>query len=71
MYLWSPIRKLIKNKFWEQISEEISILYGGSYNPGNIKEICRKKDVDKGCFRGSSLKEKYFEKNYLSCLIPV
>jgi len=28
------------------------------------KKIFRKKDVDKECFRDSSLKEKYFEKNY-------
>ena len=56
------IRKLIKNKFGEQISEEISILYGGSCKPGNAKEIFEKKDVDGGLIGGASLKAQNFEK---------
>ena len=56
------IRKLIKNKFGEQISEEISILYGGSCKPGNAKEIFEKKDVDGGLIGGASLKAQDFEK---------
>ena len=56
------IRKLIKNKYGEQISEEISILYGGSCKPGNAKEIFEKKDVDGGLIGGASLKAQDFEK---------
>jgi len=56
------IRKLIKDKFGEQISEEISILYGGSCKPGNAKEIFGKKDVDGGLIGGASLKVQDFEK---------
>jgi triosephosphate isomerase len=56
------IRKLIKSKFGEQISEEISILYGGSCKPGNAKEIFGKKDVDGGLIGGASLKAQDFEK---------
>ena len=56
------IRKLIKNKFGEKISEEISILYGGSCKPGNAKEIFGKKDVDGGLIGGASLKSQDFEK---------
>ena len=56
------IRKLIKNKFGEKISEEISILYGGSCKPGNAKEIFGKKDVDGGLIGGASLKAQDFEK---------
>ena len=56
------IRKLIKNKFGEKISEEISILYGGSCKPANAKEIFGKKDVDGGLIGGASLKAQDFEK---------
>ena len=56
------IRELIKNKFGEQISEGISILYGGSCKPSNAKEIFVKKDVDGGLIGGASLKAQNFEK---------
>ena len=56
------IRKLIKDKFGEKISENISILYGGSCKPGNAKDIFIKKDVDGGLIGGASLKAQDFIK---------
>ena len=56
------IRKIIKNKFGEEISEGISILYGGSCKPGNAKEIFGKKDVDGGLIGGAALKSDDFIK---------
>ena len=56
------IRKLIKDKFGEKISENISILYGGSCKPDNAKDIFEKKDVDGGLIGGASLKAQDFIK---------
>ena len=56
------IRKLIKDKFGEKISGNISILYGGSCKPGNAKDIFEKKDVDGGLIGGASLKAQDFIK---------
>ena len=56
------IRKLIKEKFGEKISGNISILYGGSCKPGNAKDIFEKKDVDGGLIGGASLKAQDFIK---------
>ena len=56
------IRKLIKDKFGEKISENISILYGGSCKPGNAKDIFEKKDVDGGLIGGAFLKAQDFIK---------
>ena len=56
------IRKIIKNKFGAKISDEISILYGGSVKPGNAKEIFGKKDVDGGLIGGAALKAADFIK---------
>ena len=56
------IRNLIKKKFGEEISESMTILYGGSCKPGNAKEIFGKKDVDGGLIGGAALKANDFEK---------
>ena len=40
--------------------EEISILYGGSCNPKNAKELFANKDVDGGLIGGASLKADEF-----------
>jgi triosephosphate isomerase (TIM) len=49
------IRSVISGKFEKNISENISILYGGSCNPGNAKSIFSQKDVDGGLIGGASL----------------
>lgn len=54
------IRKTISQKFGEDISTEVSILYGGSVKPANAEEIFTKEDVDGGLIGGASLKAEDF-----------
>ena len=53
------IRTHLKAKYGK-VSDEISILYGGSVNPGNAKELFRQTDVDGGLVGGASLQEEGF-----------
>lgn len=50
------IRTEINKKYGQEISEAIVILYGGSCNPQNAKELFACKDVDGGLIGGASLK---------------
>jgi triosephosphate isomerase len=54
------IRKIIAEKFGEQIAGGVSILYGGSCKPGNAKELFANEDVDGGLIGGASLKAEDF-----------
>lgn len=54
------IRSLIEQKYNATIAQEISILYGGSVNPGNAKELFAKEDVDGGLVGGAALKVDSF-----------
>lgn len=54
------IRTEINKKYGKEISESISILYGGSCNPENTKELFSCIDVDGGLIGGSSLKANDF-----------
>ena len=54
------IRSVISGKFGKQISESISILYGGSCSPSNAKSIFSQPDVDGGLIGGASLNAKDF-----------
>ena len=54
------IRSLIINKYGNLIAEEITILYGGSCNAKNAKELFANKDVDGGLIGGASLKSEDF-----------
>lgn len=49
------IREVITQKYGADISESISILYGGSVKASNAKEIFSEKDVDGGLVGGASL----------------
>jgi len=49
------IRKTIAEAYNNAISENVTILYGGSVKPGNAKEIFSKPDVDGGLIGGASL----------------
>lgn len=53
------IRKVLAEKFGS-LAEQTVILYGGSANPGNAKELFSKKDVDGGLIGGASLKADDF-----------
>ncbi len=54
------IRSLIKEKYGDDIAENTTILYGGSCNPGNAKELFANPDVDGGLIGGASLKANDF-----------
>ncbi len=54
------IRKVIKNKYGEEAAESTTILYGGSCNAANAKELFSQADVDGGLIGGASLKAEDF-----------
>lgn len=54
------IRKLINNKWGDDASESVRILYGGSMKPDNAQELLSQPDVDGGLIGGASLKEDSF-----------
>jgi triosephosphate isomerase len=54
------IRSEISKKYGKEISEQIPILYGGSCNSNNAKEIFACLDVDGGLIGGASLKAGEF-----------
>lgn len=56
------IRGLIKDKYGEEVANEVSILYGGSVKGENAKEIFSKEDIDGGLIGGASLKIEDFSK---------
>lgn len=56
----AALRNVFAKKYGKEIAEGISILYGGSCNAANAKEIFGKPDVDGGLIGGASLKAKDF-----------
>ena len=55
------IRDIIAEKYGKEIADNTSILYGGSANPGNAKELFSNPDVDGGLIGGASLKAADFK----------
>ncbi len=49
------IRKVLSNKYGEDVANSISILYGGSVKAANAEEIFSQSDVDGGLVGGASL----------------
>lgn len=49
------IRSVLEGKYGKEIAENTSILYGGSCNASNAKELFSNKDVDGGLIGGASL----------------
>lgn len=56
------IRNLISEKYDAEIANSISILYGGSCNSQNARELFACEDVDGGLIGGASLKPEEFAK---------
>ncbi len=56
----SMIRSLLSERFSPVMAESCRILYGGSVNPGNVKELMSEKDIDGGLIGGASLKADGF-----------
>jgi len=49
------IRKIVADKYNQEVANNVSILYGGSVKPSNAKEIFSKEDVDGGLIGGAAL----------------
>jgi triosephosphate isomerase len=56
------IRSLIRNKYGDDIANNIIIQYGGSVNPGNVKELMAMPDIDGCLVGGASLTADSFSK---------
>jgi triosephosphate isomerase len=56
------IRKIIEQKFGNEIAQNVTILYGGSVKPDNSKELFAQPDVDGGLIGGASLDTEDFYK---------
>jgi triosephosphate isomerase (TIM) len=54
------IRQHLASKFGQAVADSISILYGGSVNAANAKELFSCSDVDGGLVGGASLKSREF-----------
>ncbi len=54
------IRKHIAGKYGQPVADSISIVYGGSVNAANAKELFANADVDGGLVGGASLKSREF-----------
>ena len=54
------IRKTIADKYGKEVADNCSILYGGSCNASNAKELFSNPDVDGGLIGGASLKVDTF-----------
>ena len=54
------LRGHLAGKFGKEVADEIAILYGGSCNPANAKELFACPDVDGGLIGGASLKARDF-----------
>ncbi len=55
------IRQTLAAKYGQEVADNCSILYGGSCNPGNAKELFANPDVDGGLIGGASLKAADFK----------
>jgi triosephosphate isomerase (TIM) len=56
------IRGLIAENYGKQVADDLSILYGGSCNAQNARELFSQPDVDGGLIGGASLKAEDFLK---------
>jgi triosephosphate isomerase len=54
------IRSLVRDKYGNSVSDNMTILYGGSCKPSNAAEIFSNPDVDGGLIGGASLKKDDF-----------
>jgi triosephosphate isomerase len=54
------IRSLLRETYANSVADNCSILYGGSCNPKNAKELFEQEDVDGGLIGGASLKAEDF-----------
>ena len=56
------IREQVRSILGDSVADEVIILYGGSVNSGNAKELFETSDIDGGLVGGASLKADEFAK---------
>ena len=56
----SYVRRLLKEKFGDDVAVKVPILYGGSVKPDNIGELMKKPNIDGALVGGASLKAETF-----------
>lgn len=56
------IRRVIGNTFGKEVAKDLRIQYGGSMNPGNVKDLMSMRNIDGGLIGGASLKAEDFAK---------
>lgn len=54
------IRQWLKDRFSQELSGALRVLYGGSVKPGNIKDLMAQDDIDGALVGGASLKQESF-----------
>ncbi|WP_437921363.1 triose-phosphate isomerase [Sphingobacterium sp. LRF_L2] len=54
------IRETVAAKYGQEIADNTTILYGGSCNPGNARDLFSQADIDGGLIGGASLKSRDF-----------
>lgn len=53
-------RSIVAEMYGQEVADEVRIQYGGSMNPGNIKELMEQPDIDGGLVGGASLEAESF-----------
>ncbi len=53
-------RSVIAEMYGQEVADKVRIQYGGSMNPGNIKELMAQPDIDGGLVGGASLEAESF-----------
>lgn len=61
------IRKTVAEKYGQEVADKTAILYGGSCNGGNAKELFANPDVDGGLIGGASLTVDAFMQIISAC----
>lgn len=56
------IRGFIENQYGKELAEKIPVLYGGSVNPGNIRELMSRENIDGALVGGASLDAESFSR---------
>lgn len=56
------IREAVRGQYGDAAADAVRIQYGGSMNPGNVKELMAQPEIDGGLIGGASLKAEDFTK---------
>lgn len=54
------IRDWLKNNYSSEVAENVRIIYGGSVNPSNTKDLIKQSDIDGALVGGASLESSSF-----------